>query len=60
MVGKHHELEEQLGGFTGNPGGHQRDDRVDAMVWPLWKYVVRRQKNKGALGDADTQEKEAA
>ncbi len=48
MVGKHKQLEEQLPKFTGAEGGHARDDRVDAMCWPIFKYVVKRRKNKGA------------
>lgn len=52
MVGKHHFLEQQLAVFDGSPGGHMKDDAVDAMTWPIWKYVVRRNKNKGALAMA--------
>ncbi|RKG99210.1 terminase large subunit domain-containing protein [Corallococcus carmarthensis] len=48
MVGKHEKLEEQLGKFTGAPGGHARDDRVDAMVWPIYKHVVKMRRNIGA------------
>ncbi|WAM28519.1 terminase large subunit domain-containing protein [Myxococcus sp. NMCA1] len=48
MVGRHKKLEEQLGKFTGAEGGHARDDRVDAMCWPIYKYVVKRRKNAGA------------
>jgi phage terminase large subunit-like protein len=59
MVGKHHELEGQLERFTGADGGHQRDDRVDAMVWPIWRYVVRRNKNKGALAEVEAEDEQA-
>ncbi|MBJ6762798.1 DNA-packaging protein [Myxococcaceae bacterium JPH2] len=50
MVGRHKDLEEQLSRFTGQAGGHARDDRVDAMVWPIYKHVVRRRTNVGAAG----------
>lgn len=40
MVGKHHELESELAKFTGQAGG--KDNRVDAFVWPIYLYVVRR------------------
>ncbi|RJS19570.1 large terminase [Corallococcus sp. H22C18031201] len=50
MVGRHKELEEQLAKFTGAAGGHARDDRVDAMVWPIFKHVVRTRTNAGAAG----------
>ncbi|NOJ83450.1 terminase large subunit domain-containing protein [Myxococcus xanthus] len=48
MVGRHKQLEEQLAKFTGQEGGHARDDRVDALCWPIFKYVVKRRKNEGA------------
>lgn len=61
MVGRHWKLENQLSKFTGQAGGHARDDRCDAMIWPIWKYIARRKKNRGVLaelaevdGDADT------
>jgi phage terminase large subunit-like protein len=40
MVGRPHQLEAQLSKFTGANGGHARDDRVDAMVWPISQYAV--------------------
>jgi len=52
MVGKHHALEKQLGSFTGQAGGHARDDRADAFAWPIYKYVCRKARNRGALGKA--------
>ncbi|MFP2960274.1 terminase large subunit domain-containing protein [Myxococcus sp. 1LA] len=48
MVGRHKQLEEQLAKFTGAEGGHARDDRVDAMCWPIFLYVAQRRKNVGA------------
>lgn len=48
MVGKHEKLEEQLASFTGQEGGHARDDRADAFCWPIFKYVVKKRKNEGA------------
>jgi|GEM_PF-1535400 len=48
MVGKHDKLEKQLAKFTGQEGGHGRDDRADAFAWPIFKYVVRRKQNAGA------------
>ncbi|QDE90139.1 large terminase [Myxococcus xanthus] len=48
MVGKHKQLEEQLAKFTGQEGGHARDDRVDALCWPVFKYTVKRRRNAGA------------
>jgi phage terminase large subunit-like protein len=50
MVGKHHALEKQLGSFTGQEGGHARDDRADAFAWPIFKYVCRKARNRGVLG----------
>lgn len=67
MVGKHHELEKQLGKFTGQEGGHGRDDRADAFAWPIFKYVCRKAKAKGAVakvrdamaeGEADTEDED--
>ncbi|NTX59553.1 DNA-packaging protein [Myxococcus sp. CA051A] len=52
MVGKHPKLEEQLAKFTGQEGGHARDDRVDALCWPIFKWVVQKRKNAGAAGRA--------
>ncbi|MFY1829126.1 terminase large subunit domain-containing protein [Myxococcus fulvus] len=52
MVGKHPKLEEQLAKFTGQEGGHARDDRVDAMCWPIYLWVAQRRKNAGAAGRA--------
>jgi phage terminase large subunit-like protein len=52
MVGKHHLLEAQLGAFTGEGGGHKRDDRADAFAWPIYLYVVPRRRNRGAAGAA--------
>lgn len=37
--------------FTWAPGGHAREDRVDAMVWPIDKHVVKMRRNVGASGD---------
>lgn len=56
MVGRHHKLEEQLSKFTGQEGGHGRDDRADAFAWPIYKYVVRQRKNAGALGTKEPEE----
>jgi len=53
MVGKHDKLEKQLATFTGQEGGHGRDDRADAFAWPIYKYVVRRRKNEGAAERAE-------
>ena len=53
MVGKHHKLEDQLQKFTGQAGGHARDDRVDAMVWPIYLYM---RKSKDALAEPDEDE----
>ncbi|RKH08728.1 large terminase [Corallococcus sp. CA047B] len=53
MVGKLDKLEEQLSKFTGAPGGHARDDRVDAMVWPIYKHVVKMRRNIGAAGSSE-------
>ncbi len=50
MVGKHHRLEEQLGKFTGQEGGHGRDDRADAFAWPIFLYVCPKRQNAGAAG----------
>ncbi|WNG57396.1 DNA-packaging protein [Archangium gephyra] len=58
MVGKLHALEEQLGKFTGQEGGHARDDRADAFCWPIYLYVVRRRKNAGAAGGDEEDEQE--
>ncbi|NBD09262.1 terminase large subunit domain-containing protein [Corallococcus silvisoli] len=55
MVGRHDKLEEQLGKFTGAPGGHARDDRVDAMVWPIYKHVVKMRRNIGAAAEATSE-----
>ncbi|GHG79701.1 terminase family protein [Comamonas sp. JC664] len=49
MVGKHDKLEKQLARFTGQEGGHGRDDRADAFAWPIFKYVVPKRKNAGAV-----------
>lgn len=50
MVGKHHKLEDQLAKFTGQEGGHGRDDRADAFAWPIFLYVVPRREMRGAAG----------
>nr|WP_239578552.1 terminase family protein [Archangium primigenium] len=50
MVGKHHKLEEQLGKFTGQDGGHGRDDRADAFAWPVFLYVCPKRQNAGVAG----------
>lgn len=50
MVGKHYHLEKQLGSFTGQEGGHARDDRADAFAWPIFRYVCRKARNRGVLG----------
>lgn len=50
MVGKHHKLEEQLAKFTGQDGGHGRDDRADAFAWPIYLYVCPKRQNAGAAG----------
>jgi phage terminase large subunit-like protein len=52
MVGKHHKLEEQLKKFTGEEGGHGRDDRADAFAWPIFMEVVPKRQNHGAAGRA--------
>ncbi|MCY1015883.1 hypothetical protein [Pyxidicoccus sp. MSG2] len=41
-MGKHEKLEDQLSSFTGQEGGHARDVRVDAMVWPVFKSMTAR------------------
>jgi phage terminase large subunit-like protein len=62
MVGKHDKLEEALTSFTGEAGGHARDDRVDACVWPVFRYgvVQRRNLNDPIEADEDEDELEAA
>ena len=50
MVGKHHKLEEQLSKFTGQEGGHGRDDRADAFAWPIYRYVCPKRQNAGVAG----------
>jgi phage terminase large subunit-like protein len=50
MVGRHHKLEDQLSNFTGQEGGHGRDDRADAFAWPIFLYVVPRREMRGAAG----------
>ncbi|WNG49193.1 DNA-packaging protein [Archangium minus] len=50
MVGKHHKLEDQLSKFTGQEGGHGRDDRADAFAWPIYMYVCPKRQNAGAAG----------
>lgn len=61
MVGKHHQLEAQLNKFTGGAGGHARDDRVDAMVWPISQYAVVRRGGDAGTGkpSADGQSRPA-
>lgn len=56
MVGKHHRLEEQLSKFTGQDGGHGRDDRADAFAWPIFVYVCPKRQNAGAAGRAGEQQ----
>ena len=63
MVGKHHKLEEQLGKFTGQDGGHGRDDRADAFAWPIFLYVCPKRQNAGVAGrptvaDTDAEDEE--
>jgi phage terminase large subunit-like protein len=58
MVGKHHRLEEQLAKFTGQEGGHGRDDRADAFAWPLFLYVVPKRQNHGAAGRGASEEED--
>jgi len=50
MVGVHHKLEAQLGKFTGQEGGHGRDDRADAFAWPIFLYVCPKRQNAGVAG----------
>lgn len=50
LVGHFQALEQQLSTFTGAEGGHARDDRADAFCWPLYLYVCRSWRNRGALG----------
>lgn len=59
MVGKHHKLEEQLSKFTGQDGGHGRDDRADAFAWPLFLYVCPKRQNAGAAGRGAAQQIQA-
>lgn len=60
MVGKHHALEDQLSKFTGQDGGHGRDDRADAFAWPLYLWVTPLRKNSGVLGrDEDGEAEES-
>lgn len=56
MVGKHHRLEEQLSRFTGQEGGHGRDDRADAFAWVIYLYVCPKRQNAGAAGRASPAE----
>jgi phage terminase large subunit-like protein len=57
MVGKHHKLEEQLSKFTGQDGGHGRDDRADAFAWIVYLYVCPKRQNTGVAGrPAEAQE----
>lgn len=56
MVGKHHKLEKQLSEFTGQEGGHGRDDRADAFAWPIYLYVCPKRQNAGAAGRAGEQQ----
>lgn len=58
MVGKHDKLEGMLATFTGQDGGHSRDDRVDAFCWPIFKFCVvqRRDVNSPAKPDPDGDE----
>lgn len=62
MVGKHDKLEEALTSFTGAAGGHSRDDRVDACVWPIFKFCVvqRRDVNSPDDEEDDAEEEKAA
>ncbi|WP_241758941.1 hypothetical protein [Pyxidicoccus parkwayensis] len=48
MVGKHDKLEKHLAKFTGEEGGHGRDDRADAFAWPIFKYVVKKWQSANA------------
>ncbi|RYZ40078.1 MAG: large terminase [Myxococcaceae bacterium] len=50
MVGKLEKLEAQLAKFTGQEGGHARDDRADAFAWPIYLYVIPKRRNAGAAG----------
>ncbi len=50
MVGRHQRLEDQLSRFTGQEGGHARDDRADAFAWPIFLYVAPRREMRGAAG----------
>ncbi|GMT96862.1 hypothetical protein KH5H1_09810 [Corallococcus caeni] len=54
MVGKHDKLEAQLAKFTGQEGGHARDDRADAFAWPTYLYVIPKRRNAGAAGRSMT------
>ncbi|MBZ4373224.1 hypothetical protein [Corallococcus sp. AS-1-6] len=47
MASKRKKFEEQFSKFTGQDGGHRRDDRADAFAWPIYKYVCRKMKNVG-------------
>lgn len=55
MVGRHHDLEKQLAAFTGQEGGHGRDDRADAFAWPIFLYVCPKRAMRGA-GSKDVEE----
>lgn len=50
MVGVHHKLEKQLSKFTGQDGGHGRDDRADAFAWIVFLYVCPKRQNAGVAG----------
>ncbi|WP_224364215.1 terminase large subunit domain-containing protein [Hyalangium versicolor] len=58
MVGRHRALEEQLARFTGQPGGHARDDRADAFAWPIYLYVVPKRQNRGAVARVEELEED--
>ncbi|PTL79098.1 terminase large subunit domain-containing protein [Vitiosangium sp. GDMCC 1.1324] len=58
MVGKHHDLEAELSKFTGKAGG--KDNRVDAMVWPLYLYLVKTWRGRGTEEHAETPDDDEA
>jgi phage terminase large subunit-like protein len=58
MVGRHHALEKQLAAFTGQEGGHARDDRADAFAWPIYLYVCPKRAMRGVGSAGDKKEEE--
>ena len=53
VEGKHERMKKQLAKFTGQEGGHERDDRADAFARSIFKYLVRKLQNAGAAERAE-------